>query len=373
MQITKTDFQTIVYGISNLDEILQDLGASKVLLVVDSSFEYLNIRECVEAMCVPYVVFDQFTPNPLYEDVCKGVALFNEQHCDAIVAVGGGSSIDVAKCIKLYCKMDAEHLYLEQQTFDSKIPLVAIPTTAGTGSESTRFAVIYYDGKKQSVNHLSIIPNVALLAPEVLTTLPEYQKKCTVMDAFCQGIESWWSVNSTEASHALSRKAVTMLSERILPYVQGRGGVELAAEVMEAANYAGQAINITQTTAPHAFSYKITSIYHMPHGHAVAVCLPRIWEYMLTNISKCIDARGGKYLEEIFSQIALAMGCADAREALAKFNGMMQEMGLTLPEATNRDAELEVLSTSVNPVRLKNNPVALDDEAIRMIYGQIVR
>ena len=148
MDYFRTPFQTLASGIDSLPEILSHIGATKVMLVVDTSFPYLSIREKVAQMAVPYIVFDHFGSNPLYEDVCLGVNSFNEERCDAIVAVGGGSTIDVAKCIKLYCHMDPATNYLRQEAADSGIPLVAIPTTAGTGSESTRFAVIYYDGKK---------------------------------------------------------------------------------------------------------------------------------------------------------------------------------------------------------------------------------
>ena len=220
-----------------------------------------------------------FTPNPLYEDVCKGIKLFNAKGCDTIIAVGGGSSIDVAKCIKLYCKMSDDRLYLEQEYKDTGVKLIAIPTTAGTGSESTRYAVIYYDGKKQSVTHESIIPDVAILEPKVLKTLPLYQKKCTMMDALCQGIESWWSVNSTDESKEYSKIAVESIMKWWKEYIFENTD-ESAQHIMNAANYAGRAICITQTTAPHAFSYKITSLYGLPHGHAVAVCLPEIWTFI---------------------------------------------------------------------------------------------
>ncbi len=130
----------------------------------------------------------RYTPNPLYEQVCGGVNLFNKEQCELIVAIGGGSTIDVAKCIKLYCKMDSRINYLKQETFDSGITLIAVPTTAGTGSESTRHAVIYYEGVKQSISHTSIIPDYAVLEPSVLKTLPVYQKKCTMLDALCQAM-----------------------------------------------------------------------------------------------------------------------------------------------------------------------------------------
>ena len=167
--------QRILFGIDNLKNVIGTLKVKKVLLVADSSFGFLNIRDSIESQLGRYVFFDHFDSNPQYDSVCEGVRVFNDNCCDAIVAVGGGSSMDVAKCIKLYCRMDSGRNYLEQDCIDTGIPIVAIPTTAGTGSESTRFAVIYYQGAKQSVNHLSIIPDYAILEPKVLKTLPDYQ------------------------------------------------------------------------------------------------------------------------------------------------------------------------------------------------------
>lgn len=370
--------QKIVHGIRQLEEVVSHLEVRKLLLVVDASFPYLNIRRQVEDLKVQYVVFDQFGSNPLYEDVCKGVDLFRQTHCDAILAVGGGSSIDVAKCIKLYCKMDPSISYLGQEQTDSGIPLIAVPTTAGTGSESTRFAVIYFEGKKQSINHLSIIPDYAVLEPNVLKTLPTYQKKCTALDALCQGIESWWSLNSTEESRKKSCQVVESLSKSIIPYVQGAGDelsdMKYAETVMAAANLAGQAINITQTTAPHAFSYKLTSLYGIPHGHAVAICFPAIWEYMLDNVKQCcVDPRGTDYLIDVFAQIARALHCSSAAEGVSYLRSLLDTMEMGYPVGKNRYEELATLVTSVNPVRLKNNPVRLDEAAIKYLYERIVK
>lgn len=362
--------QIIYHGIGHLGDALE--GSSKVLLVCDSSFPYLNIKADIEAMDVPYVVFSDFTPNPLYDDVCKGVDLFNITKCDTILAVGGGSSMDVAKCIKLYCRMNKETLYLEQEYKDTGIKLIAIPTTAGTGSESTRYAVIYYDGKKQSVTHDSIIPNVAILEPKVLKTLPLYQKECTMLDALCQGIESWWSVNSTDESKEYSKIAVETIMKWWREYIFENTDVS-AKHIMEAANYAGRAICITQTTAAHAFSYKITSLYKLPHGHAVAIGLPEIWQYMIDHMDKCIDNRGQEYLTNVFSDISKAMGCEIPSQAIKEFHQMMKEMDMSNPLANNREEELDILSHSVNPIRLKNNPVEMNDSIICDLYNIIVK
>ena len=324
-------------------------------------------------------MFSDFTPNPLYEQVCNGIELLKNSNCDTILAVGGGSAIDVAKCIKLAVLAEEGNAAIIPPLVSThvacdgaKLPFIAIPTTAGTGSESTHNAVMYYEGAKQTVTNDGVLPDYAVLEPSVLKTLPLYQKKCTMMDALCQGIESWWSVNSTEESYEYSRKTVELIMANWRKYIFENDD-EAAAQIMLAANYGGRAINITQTTAAHAFSYKITSLYKLPHGHAVAVGLPVIWKYMLGNMDKCIDDRGQKYLADIFNQISQAMGCDSPQQAIEKFLEMMKEMGIDNPVAENRDEELNVLSTSVNPVRLKNNPVLLSEEVIRRLYNKIVR
>ncbi len=369
--------QVIYNGISHLGEALE--GATKVFVVCDSSFPFLNIKSDIENMGKPHVLFSDFTPNPLYEQVCKGIDLFQITKCDSILAVGGGSAIDVAKCIKLAVLAKEGNAALipplvstRVECDGSKIPFIAIPTTAGTGSESTHNAVMYYEGAKQTVTNDGVLPDYAILEPSVLKTLPLYQKKCTMMDALCQGIESWWSVNSTEESYEYSRKTIELIMANWRKYIF-ENDEEAASQIMLAANYGGRAINITATTAAHAMSYKITSLYKLPHGHAVAVCLPEIWEYMIGHMDKCIDSRGKVYLTGIFDLIAKAMYCANPVLAIESFRKMMKEMDLKNPVAGNLDEELDLLSTSVNPVRLKNNPILLEKSTIYSLYKEILK
>ena len=372
--------QKIINGIANLPAILKEVGCKKLFLVIDSSYPFLNIKDSIEALPVEgKVKFSDFTPNPLYEQVCNGIELLKSSHCDTILAVGGGSAIDVAKCIKLAVLAEEGNaaiippLVSQRLPIDgTKIPFIAIPTTAGTGSESTHNAVMYFEGAKQTVTNDGVLPDYAVLEPSVLKTLPLYQKKCTMMDALCQGIESWWSVNSTEESYEYSRKTVELIMANWRKYIFENDD-EAAAQIMLAANYGGRAINITQTTAAHAFSYKITSLYKLPHGHAVAVGLPEIWEYMIDHMDKCIDSRGQKYLANIFAQISKAMSCENANQAISVFREMMKDMDLKNPVSDNKDEDLKVLSSSVNPVRLKNNPVMLGIEATRSLYNVIIK
>lgn len=369
--------QVIYNGISHLAELMKD--SKKVFLVCDSSYPFLNIKEDIEALNFSHVKFSDFSPNPLYEDVCKGIDLFQITQCDTLLAVGGGSAIDVAKCIKLAVLAKEGNdviipplVNTRVECDGAKLPFIAIPTTAGTGSESTHNAVMYYEGAKQTVTNNGILPDYAILEPKVLKSLPLYQKKCTMLDALCQGIESWWSVNSTPESYKYSRKAIELIMANWRKYIFDNDD-EAAANIMLGANYGGRAINITATTAAHAMSYKITSMYHFPHGHAVAVCLPEIWEYMLSHMDKCIDHRGKEYLTDIFSQIAITMGCQTPSDAIVKFREILADMDIQNPTSEHLTSDILLLTSSVNPIRLKNNPVALDEPTIRTLYEVIVK
>ncbi|MBR4085153.1 MAG: phosphonoacetaldehyde reductase [Lachnospiraceae bacterium] len=354
-----------------LDELFVEKGVKRVFLVCGSSIQFLNINDYFinleRRMGIEVVRFNEFTPNPLYEQVYSGVEKFISSHSDMIIAVGGGSAMDVAKCIKLFANLDKKVNYLKQEIVPNDVELLAIPTTAGTGSEATRYAVIYYNGEKQSVSDYSCIPQIVLMDPSVLQTLPEYQKKATMMDAFCHAIESFWSVNSTDESRMYSREAI----KKILKYKDGYLANDEKAneEMLYAANIAGKAINITQTTAGHAMCYKLTGLYGISHGHAAALCIKSLWPYMLYNTDKCIDARGKGYLNDVFGQMAEAFGCKDCYEAYYKFKSILDDINLSVPVLKE---DIAKLSSSVNPVRLKNNPIGLDKDTIMLLYEKIL-
>lgn len=359
--------QTILCGEGvhrEIGSVLQQLGCRKFLLVCGSSFRRLPVAAYFDTLDIPYVTFTEFTPNPQYDEVCRGVEVYRANGCDAIVAVGGGSAMDAAKCIKLYAPMADDVCYLEQPYVDTGIPLIALPTTAGTGSESTRFAVIYHHGEKQSVHHDSILPDYAVLDPVVLYTLPDYQKKCTLMDALGQAVESYWSVAATERSRELAAEAIGKIVRHWRDYIF-HNDAAATMEILRASNLAGQAIHITTTTAPHAMSYKLTTIYGLPHGHSVALCLPRVWAYMLT----CAD----NALLAVLDEIAACMGVQSSEEAVALLDAMMREMGLGGPVAQKRDEEIARLVAGVNVERLGNHPVPLSAEVLRELYQQIVQ
>ena len=354
-----------------LDSWLAD--KKKVLLVCDLSIQFLDkFNRKLEDTAVPMIRFSDFQPNPLYESVVSGVKVLRDEDCDAIIAVGGGSAIDVAKCIKAYCRMDGDGEdggFLKQEIRPNDILFLAMPTTAGTGSEATRYAVIYYDGKKQSITSESFIPETVLMDPDCLKTLPPYQKKATMCDALCHAIESFWSVNSTEESREYSKAAIRGVTGNMDGYLnnteKGRQGMLLAAHT------AGKAINITQTTAGHAMCYKITSLFGTAHGHAAMLCDRVLYPWMVRNTDRCIDPRGEAYLRQILDEIGRALGGEDALSGAEVLKDIFSRLELSIPEATPE--QYEELKTSVNPVRLKNHPIALDEDTTDMLYHDILR
>ena len=357
------------------DQWIQENGCKKILMVCDGSIWYMDgfnkHLEEVEKTGVEMIGFRDFQPNPLYESVVKGVELFNDEKCDSIMAVGGGSAMDVAKCIKLYSNLPGDGTdgaWLKAEIVPNSIPFIAMPTTAGTGSEATRYAVIYYNDAKQSVTSESFIPSTVLMDPNALKTLPLYQKKATMMDALCHAIESLWSVNSTEKSKEYSRAAIQAVLKHMDGYLANTE--EGNAGMLKAAHTAGQAINITQTTAGHAMCYKITSLFHSAHGHAAILCDRVLFPWMVENTDKCTDPRGEEYLKATLDEIGRAMGCKDATEGAEKLRIIFDSLELEVPTATAE--QFEILKNSVNPVRLKNHPIALGVDTIDSLYHIIL-
>lgn len=359
-----------------LDRWLKETKCKKLLMVCDGSIFFMDAfnkhLEEIEAKGIEMIGFRDFQPNPLYENVQDGVKLFREEQCDAIIAFGGGSAMDVAKCIKLYSNLPGEGEnggWLNAENVPNDIPFLAIPTTAGTGSEATRYAVIYFGGKKQSVTSESFIPGTVLMDPNTLITLPIYQKKATMCDALCHAIESYWSVNSTDESKEYSRTAIQGVIEQMDGYLnnteEGRAGM------LRVANTAGKAINITQTTAGHAMCYKITSLFRSAHGHAAILCDRVLFSWMVRNTDKCIDPRGEEYLKRTLDEIGQAMGCKDGGGGAERLVEIFNKLELEVPSATAE--QYEELKTSVNLVRLKNHPIALDEETIDRLYHNILR
>ena len=348
----------------NIQSLLQDAGVKRPFIVCTKSAHRLFIGEYLRSIDNA-VWFDAFSPNPQYDDIAAGVELFCQNDCDGIVSVGGGSAIDVAKCIKLYCKMPKDAFYLDEPLTDTGVFHLTVPTTAGSGSDATRFAVIYYQGEKQSIAHDSILPDAVILEPRFLGTLPLYQKKATMLDALCQAIESIWSVSANDQSVKFAEQAVALILANWRGYVKGDAATYQS--IMLASYLAGRAINITKTTAPHAMSYKLTTLFGIAHGHAVALSLQGVWAYMAVHADEAADPVA---LKRAFSKLIHLFGTRTIDQAAEQFAALYRMLQLPTPEVT--PDQLDIIVNSVNRDRLKNHPIPLSAEALETIYRAVL-
>lgn len=313
---------------------LKKINSSTPFVVVDKFLAKDIAKKLPDA-----VVFSSFTSNPKYEEMLEGLKLFKSSKCDSIISIGGGSCIDVAKVIKMSLNADinSDTPTFKQDYKYTDVKHICIPSTSGTGSESTKHAVLYLNGAKQSISHPTLVPEYVILCPKLIVSVPEYQKKATMMDALCQCIESLWSIKATKVSRAYAFKGLNLFEKHYKGYLNLE--LEDIKAIQIAANYSGKAINISETTAAHAMSYKITSLYGVPHGHAVAMCMSSIF-----NNCKVRTTYRGLNVRNLFYKV-------------------LEYFKLeTHVEISRR--ELPILVESINPERLKNFPYKMNIKQI---------
>ena len=378
----------IVLGKKNLKEELksffQEHSFQRIFLVAGSSVSKLPIgkelQELFSELGIAFYHFSDFRANPRLEEVEEGIQAFSAFRGDSILAVGGGSALDTAKCIKLFTGLSKEKPYPEQEFQENGIPLLVHPTTAGTGSESTPFAVIYQDGEKCSVEHESIYPKYRIEDSRSLRSLSLYQKKATLLDALSHAMEAIWSKYSNEDSRAYGQKAISLILMNYKAYLslenekdaKNLGGAvalegpseQVLEDVAEAANLAGKAIAVTKTTAGHALSYKLGSIYQLPHGLATAMVNRALYPFMCREKSRMTDPENLLFLAKCFS--------AETEEEGAKrYLEILEDLEI-LPNLSVKEGDLENLVAAVNPERLSNHPIALREEDIGLLYKEIL-
>lgn len=341
-----------------LEHILEKKNLHSIFVVSGRTYRE-HISTVLKDLQYECKVFSEFTPNPRYEDIKKGVDLFAEGNYDMLLAIGGGSAIDTAKCIKILAGADEKEAFLSNSFSYSRLPFLAIPTTAGSGSEATRFAVMYYKGEKQSITHDCLLPQSVILNAGLLKTVPDYQKKSTFLDALCQAIESYWARGATAESRDYAGRALKLIKENYQGYFKNEEGC--LKQIMQASNLAGKAINISMTTAPHAMSYKLTSLYHIGHGHAVALTLPYVWEL--------IAQTGSEETKRELLMLAKMLGLSTTKEAIQWYRNLFQS--LELRPVAIREEDIRELTDSVNEERLKNTPVPMSGEQIEKIYRSL--
>lgn len=374
--------QTVFFGtgsVSRLKEILDAEKPSHIFLVHGkNSYVSCGAAAVIDPLFQKYQVtrFSDFDINPKIEDVRKGIALFKQSACDFVIAVGGGTVMDIAKSVSvLSSHSDAPETYLagKNEITPRAVTLVAIPTTSGSGSEATPFAVVYMNKIKYSLSHPCFLPDYTLVDPQLTMSLSPHQTACTGMDALCQAIEAYWSVNSTEESKQYSREAIPLALGHLSDAVN-KPSLAAREAMAKASHLAGKAIAITKTTAPHAISYFFTTYFNVPHGHAVALTLPSIIVFNSgVTDADVTDERGSAYVKKAMRELVAIMGASSVEAAAEKITALMKDIRLAVRFRDLGVAEKDHLriAASVDLDRVKNNPRMLTSDALKKILEKI--
>lgn len=359
--------------ISYLKSILKDEQIKNILLVRGKgSYRSSGAEKILSEILREYSVieFKDFAVNPEIEDVKRGISLYKKSNIDLIIAVGGGSVIDMAKLINAlsYNSGEPEYLIINKKDLSNKTKtLIAIPTTSGAGSEATHFAVVYIDKKKYSLAKEWIKPTYVITDPELTLSLNSYITACTGFDALGHALESYWSVNSTDESTGYSLEALKLILNNLEDCVK-YPTLEKRILLSKGAYLAGKAINITKTTAPHALSYHFTSYYNIPHGHAVGLILGGFVSFNneLTE-ETCNDSRGIKYVRERLKKLVNILKYSSIEDFSQSLYHLLDSLGLESSIyniGLDTDEKIELLASSINVERSKNNPRKITKEQI---------
>ena len=372
--------QNVITGrgsIAALGAELKRLGITRALLVTGRhSYIHSGAQQALIANSLGAlndIRFFDFSPNPTYEEAIAGLQCFRTNSCDALVAIGGGSAIDIAKTIRAldpHPGCEKEIITGQLKLTEPLCPMVAIPTTSGTGSEATHFSVIYMDGNKYSVAAKTLLPSSTILDASLTDSLSPYITACTGFDALCQAIESYWAKGATQESREYAAKAIPLLRSNIVDAVNNPSDSQRDA-MMLGAHYAGRAINISKTTAPHALSYQITSLLGLPHGHAVALTLG---QFFLIN-EKHLSQKEKKTLTDlnkVYAELYQMLEVNSAETAKEKWYNLMEYCGLTTDYKAlglTEDNGLKIVN-GVNIERLSNHPVPIDSDQLAGLFAK---
>ncbi|MCR5210707.1 MAG: iron-containing alcohol dehydrogenase [Lachnospiraceae bacterium] len=299
--------QNVIFGagsISKLPAVLKSKGYGKVFIISGPHLEKSGlVKKCLDILATENINGDAFTEtegNPCTDTVCKALEAYKECKADCIIAFGGGSPIDVAKAVALLAAYGGDIKDYEGvgTVKGATVPLIAIPTTAGTGSEVTAFSVITDHKRKYklTVGSPYLIPSYAILDPDLIASVPVGTAAACGIDAMVHAMEAYVSKASSSFSDMFALKALELIGSNIRTYVDNRSEKEAAEAMMLGSLYAGIAFSHARLGNVHAMSHPVSAFFNVPHGVANAILLRSVVEF-----NKSADT--GKYYE-IWKRIA---------------------------------------------------------------------
>ena len=371
----------IVFGLGAIEKVgaeVQGLKKKKVLVVTDPGIVQAGLLEplkhSLQAANIPFALFDGVEPDPRLEVVQQCAELGRKEGVEALIGYGGGSSLDIAKvaAVLLTNEGDLVQFFGIDLIPNPGLPVILIPTTAGTGSEVTPIAILSDTKEKLKKGIVSphLFPEVALLDPQLTVRLPPLVTALTGLDALIHAIEAYTSVNAFDLTDHLAFRALELLYDNIrTAYARGED-LEARSKMLEGSLLAGIAFANAGVTAVHAFAYPLGGEFHLAHGLANSVMLPHVMRFnLLGNLPKfaAIGSALGLDTEHLTDKEA-------ALEALEAIEDLMED--LTIPRRL-RDLSIpqEAIPSLAEGVMkvtrlLANNPRRITIEDARRIYEE---
>jgi phosphonate metabolism-associated iron-containing alcohol dehydrogenase len=280
----------IHFGLGIINALPDFVASHKAVLITTPGFTKRGVSDSLKKLLGDSLVaiFDDVHPNPTFHSIRKTFMNLQPFDYDLIIALGGGSAIDTAKAVAAI-KSSAIENWIDDhlkcgapfsEPFNPK-PVIAIPTTAGTGSEVTMWATIWdmEEKKKYSISHPSLYPEKAILDPELTLTLPEKETIYSGLDAFSHAMEAIWNKNHNPVSDTLALKAISLVHDYLPELRNDLSNVDLRTRLLQASLFAGLAFSNTKTALAHSISYPLTAHFGLPHGLACSLPLPHILRF----------------------------------------------------------------------------------------------
>jgi alcohol dehydrogenase len=282
-----------IFGVGAVDlagQYAGKFGITRPLVVTDAGVVAAGwatrVMDCLAAVDIEGVIFSDITPNPKAAEVMAGVEAYFAGQCDGIVAVGGGSPMDCAKGIGIVVS-NGGHI-LDYEGVDKIVvpmpPLICIPTTAGTSADVSQFAIINDTDRKTKIAIISktIIPDVALIDPQTLTTKSPYLIACTGMDALAHAVEAFVSSAHSAMTDVHALEAIRLVHGNLLDSIRHPEDMELKAKTMMGSMQAGLAFSNASLGAVHAMAHSLGGYKDLPHGECNALLLPHVVDFNFT-------------------------------------------------------------------------------------------
>jgi alcohol dehydrogenase class IV len=355
----------------------RNLRARRVLIVSDpgviAAGWVKDVQADLAAVGVESVVFHALTPNPKDHEVMAGAAFYAREHCDVIVAVGGGSVLDCAKGIGIVNANRQDILSFEgvDQVEAPGPPLICIPTTAGTAAEISQFCIVLNtaDRYKMAIISKTMVPDVALVDPETTVTMPPYLTACTGMDALTHAIEAYVSSASSPMVDVHALAAIGLIWNSLEDAVAGADNMPSRENMLLGSLHAGLAFSNASLGAVHALAHSLGGYLDLPHGECNALLLEHVVRFNMTSAAD----RYARIGEAMGIDMRGMTGVERARSIVDEFAGLRKRVGIAngLKVRGVRPGDVQELAFhAVRDPCLVTNPRHASIDDIKVIYGE---